>query len=650
MNEELKVIISAEISNLKANLGKAKNEVEKFGKTKQVFKDFGEDAKKVGKACSKSLAVVGKAVLGAATALLGLSAATEEYRINQAKLETAFLTAGGSAATATQTYNDLYRVLGEDDVAVEAAGHLAQLTTNQSELSEWTNICQGVYATFGDSLPIESLTEAANETAKTGELTGGLADALNWAGVSEDDFKAKLEACNTESEREQLIRTTLNGLYSEAAAGYETNAAAILAQNEAQARLNTALANVGAAMAPVNTAFTNFAAQLLEKITPHIESFVENHLPKLIEILGKVAEAIGKAFEWVDKNWETISTVAPIILGIVGAFSALNAIMGVVQGVMSIFTMNPIVLAIGAVGGAIVLCITNWEKIQETVGKVVETITGWVGGMKDKVVGWFKEMGENITNKVNEIKENVSQKFEEVKENISEATKEAAHEAEGALYNMKMAYETNGGGIKGIAAATMEGVKGAFNTGYTFLNTLTGGKLDEIKNKFQKGLEPLKTAASTALENIKQGFKDKFEGAKEIVGGAIEKIKGFFNFKWELPKLKMPHFSITGKFSLNPLQVPKFSISWNKLGGVFDKPTLFNYGGSLQGIGEDGAEAVVPLERNTKWMNILAEKLAEKQGNTPIILQVDGKTFAETSINTINNLTRQTGKLGLNLI
>ena len=172
----------------------------------------------------------------------------------------------------------------------------------------------------------------------------------------------------------------------------------------------------------------------------------------------------------------------------------------------------------------------------------------------------------------------------------------------------------------------------------------------KIKNKFQKGLEPLKTAASTALENIKQGFKDKFEGAKEIVGGAIEKIKGFFNFKWELPKLKMPHFSITGKFSLNPLQVPKFSISWNKLGGVFDKPTLFNYGGSLQGIGEDGAEAVVPLERNTKWMNILAEKLAEKQGNTPIILQVDGKTFAETSINTINNLTRQTGKLGLNLI
>jgi hypothetical protein len=112
----------------------------------------------------------------------------------------------------------------------------------------------------------------------------------------------------------------------------------------------------------------------------------------------------------------------------------------------------------------------------------------------------------------------------------------------------------------------------------------------------------------------------------------------------------MPSISITGKFSLSPLQVPKFSISWNELGGVFDKPTLFNYGGSLQGLGENGAEAVVPLENNLEWLNKLANMLSDRMGNNPVVLTVDGKVFAETAISTINRQTRQTGKLSLNLV
>lgn len=123
------------------------------------------------------------------------------------------------------------------------------------------------------------------------------------------------------------------------------------------------------------------------------------------------------------------------------------------------------------------------------------------------------------------------------------------------------------------------------------------------------------------------------------------------NFKWELPKIKLPHFSITGKFSLNPPSIPKFSVSWYKLGGIFDSPTLFPFGnGRIGGLGEDGAEAIVPLEKNTEWLDRIAEKLTQKSGSTPIILQVDGKTLAQTSIDSINQLTRQTGRLSLNLV
>jgi hypothetical protein len=127
-------------------------------------------------------------------------------------------------------------------------------------------------------------------------------------------------------------------------------------------------------------------------------------------------------------------------------------------------------------------------------------------------------------------------------------------------------------------------------------------------------------------------------------------IKSFFNFSWSLPKLKMPHISISGKFSINPPSVPKFSISWYKLGGIFDSPTLFPFAGGIGGLGEDGAVAIVPLEKNTKWLSRLATMLNEEQGSRPIVMNVDGKTFAEISIDSINALTRQTGNLQLKLV
>ena len=109
--------------------------------------------------------------------------------------------------------------------------------------------------------------------------------------------------------------------------------------------------------------------------------------------------------------------------------------------------------------------------------------------------------------------------------------------------------------------------------------------------------------------------------------------------------------SISGSFSLMPPKAPKFSISWYQRGGVFDKPALFGYGnGMLGGLGENGAEAVVPLEKNTQWLDKIAERLSAKTGGGPIIMQVDGKTFAQVAISSINNNTKQTGRLGLQLV
>ena len=407
-NEELQIILTAKIDEAVAELKKGQKEVEKFTKkSKASFQEFNDEVQKVGDATKKGLKVAAGAVAAAGTALLALGASTSDYRKEQAKLNTAFEAAGASAGVAKQTYNDLYRVLGEDDTAVEAANHLAKMTTNQQDLSQWTNICQGVYATFGASLPIEGLTEAANETAKVGTVTGSLADALNWAGISEDKFNEKLAKCNTEAEREKLIRETLNGVYSDAAASYEENAKDILAQNEAQAKLNDQMAKLGEAMAPINTMLATFATEVLAQITPYITDFAEKHGPAIKDALTEIGTAIGNVLTWVIDNWELVSTIGTIVLSIAAALSVFSTAMGIVNAVMAASPVTWIVLgivaALAALIAIIVLVIKHWDEIKEATKKcwdaivdAVKAAIDWVIGLFESIINWVKDNWQGL--------------------------------------------------------------------------------------------------------------------------------------------------------------------------------------------------------------------------------------------------------------
>lgn len=219
----------------------------------------------------KGIAAIGAAAVAAVGGFLSLAESTRETRENFNKLETGFTTAGHSAEDAKKTYQELYGILGDEGQATEAAAHLAQLTNNQEELAQWTDIATGVYATFGDSLPIENLTEAANETAKTGKITGGLADALNWAGESEEEFQAKLDAASTEQERQALITSTLNGLYSEQSDKFKELNKDIIEAREADAALSQAMSELGAIAEPIMTTLKLLAVDLLGAIKPAVE-------------------------------------------------------------------------------------------------------------------------------------------------------------------------------------------------------------------------------------------------------------------------------------------------------------------------------------------------------------------------------------------
>ena len=280
--KKLKSLLS-EIKNQMSSLKRHLSELNK--ETIKLAKSVGSLVVKIFAAASALIAVAGARIANS----------TKEYREEQTKLNSAFAAAGASAKTAAQAYNGLFRFLGQSDRSVEAANHLAKLTTNQKELAEWTTICQGIYATFGDSLPIEGLTEAANETARTGKVTGVLADALNWAGVNEDAFNAALEKTTSLSQREALIRSTLNSLYNNAAQIYEQNNKQVIAQNEAQSRLNTTMARIGQQTQVLVTSWINLKNTIMTVLAPAI-IYISAVFSVLIDKLTAVIKWIGSLF------------------------------------------------------------------------------------------------------------------------------------------------------------------------------------------------------------------------------------------------------------------------------------------------------------------------------------------------------------------
>lgn len=283
--------------------------------------ELGDKSKKSGKTTTDSMQPIPpnfmkvvKAGAAVVTALAAIGAAaialadnTREYRLEMGKLETAFTTAGHTTEAATETYQTFYSILGETDRAVEVSQHIAKLCASEEEMKAMTDACIGAFALFDDSLPIEGLVEAANETAKTGQLTGVLADALNWAGSSEEEFQKKLDACNSERERAALIMEEMTYLYGDAADAYKKNNKEVIAATSAQEKLNAATARWGEIVEPAVTMFKeglaasiNFAADAFERMIDPVgaasDALVgtsetsEQAKAKVEELRGKLAE------------------------------------------------------------------------------------------------------------------------------------------------------------------------------------------------------------------------------------------------------------------------------------------------------------------------------------------------------------------------
>ena len=396
-------------------------------KTDSAFQRIGESALKIGKAALTAGVALGGAWIAAIEG-------SREYRTEMGKLDTAFVTNGHSSEAAKKTYQDLQAVLGDTDVSVEAANHLAVMTDNEKDLQTWTSICTGVFATFGDSLPIEGLTEAANETAKTGQLTGNLTDALNWAGISEEQFQAKLDACSTEQERQKLIMDTLNSTYKDASTQYKETNKDVMEANRANERLSAAFAELGRVGEPILTVIKNKVAEMVAAAVPMIQSVIT----KIKDMNKWFKQNKGTVQAWAAGILAATVTVSGFVLVLKWssimskATSALKLVTGGVKALNLAMKANIIglivSLIIGLVAAFLYLWKNNegfrnfwlkmWEKIKSATSSAVKWIKDKFNGLKDvvsKVKNTFSNIKDAIADKIEGARDAVKKAIDKIK-------------------------------------------------------------------------------------------------------------------------------------------------------------------------------------------------------------------------------------------
>ena len=335
------------------------------------------------------------------------------------------------------------------------------------------------------------------------------------------------------------------------------------------------------------TSLGQLAAQYLTPVIEKVQTVIDNFMAlddetkeHIIKIAGIVA-AVGPVLLIIGKVVSGIGSIISIASALIAAISAISAPVLVVIGVIT---------AVIAVG---VLLYKNWDTIKEKAQELWQNL-------KEK----FEFIKLVITQTWDYVKERTSEAFNNIKDKIAnsqigqaasqvwDAMKKTATDAFSAI---KKAYDDHGGGLKGAVSATMEAIKQYYTAGYNFIDNLTGGKLTAIRDK----------VSST------------FDSIKDKVRSAIDYIKGLFNFSWSLPDIRLPHFSVSGGFSLNPPQVPQFSIQWYKKAMndayMLNGATIFGQrGGNLLGGGEAGSEMIIGT-------NKLMQMIAQAKGGSNTI-------------------------------
>ncbi|HFN6380079.1 hypothetical protein RK945_07815 [Streptococcus pneumoniae] len=368
--------------------------------------------------------------------------------------------------------------------------------------------------------------------------------------------------------------------------------------------------------------------------TLYAKDFVVNS-GKTIAQLGKTALELGKsALAWTAHAAKMgLATAAEFAHSV--AAGVATAATWAFNAALAVLT-SPITWIIAAIAALIaigVLLYQNWDTVVEFAKTAWQGLCDFISGICQSIGEFFS----GLWTKLQEI-------FEPIGQWLGDKFKQGWDAISNTFSKLGSWFGDRWNESKDALAEANTWLGDKFKSGRGKVNSA----FEKVGSWFGDRWKDMQDALKEIPNWFKNLFNDAMDNAKNIVKSGIDKLKSFFNFDWSLPKIKLPHFNISGSFSLMPPRIPSFSVDWYARGGVFNSPSII-------GVGEAGQEAVMPLERNTGWISILAQKLAERipANNVPtgyslpagdIVIQIAGHEFGRVAIQEINKEHERAGQ------
>ena len=619
------------------------------------FDDAADDAKDSADGFGSGLrdAFIGGGIVaviqGLASSIAGLVEGMTEYNRIQASLEVSSQRAGYSVQETANQFKTLYGVLGDDQTAATTTANLQALGLSQEQLQQATNATIGAWATYGDSIPIDGLAEAINETAKVGTVTGTFADVLNWAGTSEDDFNEKLASCSDESERTNLILQEMaNQGLVQAGEAWQQNNKDIVANNQAQAELNATLSEFSEMLSPAVAMAKNGFNEILRTVLSLVDAFKAGGISGFAEQIASIFTNIGDS---IYGSGGMVSTGAKIleqiVTGIVdSAPIVLNALVGIFE---NIGAQLP-----SMISTALDSLQTIGDKLSELapvlIQKGFEMLQALVTGIVDSIPALIEKVPQIVSTFANIINDNfptILAKGAELLGQLALGLIQAIPtlianipQIISAIIDTLMAFQwVNlgqniikflGDGIGAMKSFVtqkgtdiLNGIKGAIQNLPGNLLNIGKSAIADLGGAIRSGLSTIKGAASNIVsgvidtftslpgkvlsigKNIVQGL---WNGMSDMTGWIIDKIQGFGSSVLDGIK---DFFGINSPSKLMEDQVGKFMAQGIGVGFVDEMKSVNRQIQKSMQSTLAGSEKIVATAQNSFQMQIDYDRLAK---------------------------------------